>query len=316
VLDALLDASIYWSFDASGYRRHERRFRPEDLALDLGGRSYLITGANGGLGLETARSLAARGADVYMACRDPERGREAARRVREQTRGANVHLVELDVSSLSDVRRFATGFAPARLDALVHNAGLIPAQRQLTRDGIELALATHVVGPFLLSRLLEAKLVAVRPGRVIWVSSGGMYTARLSLADVDWARRPYSGVAAYAQTKRMQVVLSELLSARWEDRGIVSHAMHPGWAQTGGLESSLPGFTRFMAGRLRSPAQGADTIAWLCAAQEPARSSGRFWFDRRAVRAHVLPFQRESATERAALWELCERAAGPFEPQA
>jgi dehydrogenase/reductase SDR family member 12 len=313
VLDALLDASIYWSFDASGYRRHERRFLPGDLALDLGGRSYLITGANGGIGLATARALAERGAEVHMACRDRERGLQAAQRVREQTGGARVHVVELDVSSLADVRRFAGSFTAARLDALVHNAGLIPSQRQLTPEGIELALATHVIGPFLLTRLLEPRLALAKPGRVIWVSSGGMYGARLSLEDLDWTGRPYAGVAAYAQTKRMQVVLAELLAERWDGREIVAHAMHPGWAETGGLQTQLPGFTRFMAGRLRSPAQGADTVAWLCAAQEPAASSGRFWFDRRAVRTHYLPFQRERASDRAALWKLCEQRSGSFD---
>jgi dehydrogenase/reductase SDR family protein 12 len=312
VLDALLDASIYWSFDASGHRRHARRFRPADLALDLGGRTYLITGANGGIGLETARALAERGAEVHMACRDAERGRRAAERVREHAPGASVHPVQLDVSSLSDVRRFASEFRPGHLDALVHNAGLIPAQRQLTQEGLELALATHVVGPFLLSRLLEPRLAAAGPGRVVFVSSGGMYTAKLSLADLDGSARPYSGVAAYAQTKRMQVVLAELLAARWQG-SIVAHAMHPGWVDTGGLQTQLPGFTRFMGGRLRSPAQGADTVVWLCAAREPAASSGLFWFDRRAVRTHYLPFQRESASDRAALWQLCERASAPFE---
>ncbi len=313
MLDALLDASIYWSFDASGYRRHERRFRSSDLELDLGGRTCLVTGANGGIGLETARGLAERGAEVLMACRDPERGRQAALRIRERAPAANVQSVELDVSSLSDVRRFARSFVPRRLDALVHNAGLIPARRELTRDGIELALATHVIGPFLLSRLLEPQLAAAKPGRVVFVSSGGMYTAQLSLADLDWTARPYSGVAAYAQTKRMQVVLAQLLAARWKERGIVAHSMHPGWAETGGLQAQLPGFTRFMARRLRSPAQGADTVVWLCAAQEPAASSGRFWFDRRAVRTHVLPFQGEDPSDRAALWQLCERASGSSE---
>jgi NAD(P)-dependent dehydrogenase (short-subunit alcohol dehydrogenase family) len=233
--------------------------------------------------------------------------------VQEQTRSKRVHLVELDVSRLADVRRFAASFAPPRLDALVHNAGLIPAQRQLTPDGLELAFATHVIGPFLLSRLLEPRLAAARPGRVIWVSSGGMYLARLSLEDLDGSTRPYDGVAAYAQTKRMQVVLSELLAAHWEGLGIVAHAMHPGWADTSGLQTQLPGFTRHMAGRLRSPAQGADTVVWLCAAQAAAESSGQFWFDRRAVRTHYVPFRRESASDCVALWDLCERASGWFE---
>jgi dehydrogenase/reductase SDR family member 12 len=311
MLDAILDASIYWSFDASGYRRHARRFGPDDLPADLAGRVYLVTGANGGIGQQTCLALATRGADVYMACRNLERGEPAARAVREQAKSAKIHLMRLDVANLDDVRDFAARFSPSRLDALVHNAGLIPTQRELTRDGHELTLATHVIGPFLLSRLLEPKLAAAKPGRVIFVSSGGMYTTKLSLDDLDGSKRAYGGVAAYAQTKRMQVVLSELLAEHWKDRGIVSHSMHPGWADTGGLQSSLPGFTKFMAGRLRTAEQGADTIVWLCAAEQAAASSGRFWFDRRVARTHFLPFQRESASERRELWDLCERAARP-----
>ena len=310
MLDAILDASIFWSFDASGYRRHARRFRARDLEVELRGRTYLVTGANGGIGQQVARSLAGLGADVYMACRSLERGERALREVRAQAPGARIERVQLDVSSLADVRRFAGQFAPARLDGLVHNAGLIPERRVLTAEGLELALATHVVGPFLLSRLLEPKLAAAKPGRVVFVSSGGMYTMALSLEDLDWSKREYGGVAAYAHTKRMQVVLSELFAEHWKEREIVAHSMHPGWADTGGLQGSLPGFTRFMQGRLRSAEQGADTIVWLCAAHEPIASNGRFWFDRRPARTHLLPLQGESAQDRRALWELCERASG------
>ena len=137
-----------------------------------------------------------------------------------------------------------------------------------------------------------------------------MYGTRLSLTDPNWTARRFDGVSAYAQTKRMQVVLAEQLAERGAAAGIGVHAMHPGWADTPAVRSSLPRFHRWMRGRLRTPEQGADTVLWL--AVRPAREvpSGRFWLDRAPQPTHLAPLTRESAAERAALWAFCERHAG------
>jgi len=255
--------------------------------------------------------LARLGADIHLLCRSAERGEKALRDVAGVATGGKIELAQVDVSSLASVRAFAARWSGDRIDTLIHNAGLIPEERTLTADGLELALATHVVGPFLMSRLLESRLGSARPGRVIFVSSGGMYTQKLSPEDLDWQQRSaFDGVAAYAQTKRMQVVLAEQLAAHWSGKGIVSHSMHPGWVETDGLQKSLPNFSRWMENRLRTPAEGADTVVWLAAADPPTQCSGRFWFDRRAVRTHFVPWTRESATDRDALWSLCEERAG------
>jgi dehydrogenase/reductase SDR family member 12 len=307
LLDGLLDATIYFSFDRSGFERHRRAHRDPDIRIDLGDRVCLVTGASAGLGLESARELARRGAQVWLLCRSAERGEAAREQIEADTGSRAVSVAELDISDLASVRRFAASFAAPSVSALIHNAGLIPERRQCTAQGLELAFATHVAGPFLLTRLLEPKLRAASPGRVIFVSSGGMYPARLSLADPDWSQRAYGGVAAYSQTKRMQVVLARMFAERWLPAQVVVHAMHPGWAATDGVRNSLPGFYRFTQGRLRSPAQAADTITWLAAAEEPLHSSGDFWFDRARVSPYYVPFTRETPEERAALWELCAR---------
>jgi len=311
VIDSILDATIYFSFDASGYRRHARYFGPQDLDVDLSGRVVLVTGANGGIGFEVARVLAQKGATVRMLCRSAERGRSAVESVKAESPTGSVHLDLVDMSSLASIRSFVSAFEGERVDALVHNAGLIAEERTITDEGIELTLATHVIGPFLLSRLLEPKLLAAAPSRVVLVSSGGMYTTKLSLEDLDWSKtESFDGVAAYAQTKRMQVVLAELLGDYWEGKGIVCHAMHPGWVDTGGLQKSLPGFTKRMKNRLRDLPQGADTVVWLAAAEPPLRCTGKFWLDRGIARTHYLPFTREAAADRQALWELCEKLSG------
>jgi NAD(P)-dependent dehydrogenase (short-subunit alcohol dehydrogenase family) len=275
--------------------------------VDLSGRRCLVTGANSGIGFETSLALADLGADVVLLCRDRERGEQALERIRSETGSRRVSLEQLDVSDLASVREAGARLAEAPADVLVHNAGVLPDARRETRDGLELALATHVVGPFLLTRLLEPRLRASADGRVIWVSSGGMYTRRLSLRDPNWERRPYDGVIAYAETKRAQAVLAELWAERLAGSSVVVNAMHPGWADTPAVRSSLPGFHRLTRQILRTPAEGADTVVWLAASPAARGHSGRFFFDREPRRTHLLPFTRESERDRRELWALCDR---------
>ena len=310
VWDAALDRTIYYSFDRGGFERHARGFRAADVEVDARGKLFLVTGANSGIGFATAEGLARRGAALWLLCRDGMRGRRALRELQRRTGSRALHLARLDVSDLRSVRSFAARFPDVAVDGLIHNAGILPDARQLTADGIESTLATNVVGPFLLTRLLWPHLAAANAARVIWVSSGGMYARRLSLADVDWTARRFDGVAAYAQSKRMQVVLAEQFAARAAGTRIGVHAMHPGWADTPAVRTALPRFHRWMDGRLRSPEQGADTALWLALCPRLETPGGRFWFDRAPQPTHLLPFTRESAAEREALWAFCERRAG------
>lgn len=307
LIDRALDASILFSFDRGGFLRHAARFDAGELERDLGGRVALVTGANSGLGLATARGLLARGARVAFACRDRGRG-EAAIAALPPSWRRRARLVVLDVASFAAVDRTARGWR-GPLDVLVHNAGVLPAQRELTADGLERTFATHVAGPLRVTFALRGALRAATDARVILVSSGGMYATKLSLDDLDWARRPYDGVAAYAQTKRMQVTLAGLLAPRLAGAAVV-HAMHPGWADTPAVRSSIPRFWERMRSRLRDAEQGADTILWLAIATAPGRESGGFWFDRQRVAEHLLPWTRESAAQREAFWAAACAAAG------
>ena len=307
-IDWALDRTILFSFDRGGFLRHARHFRRSDLEVSLAGQVCLVTGANSGIGRAAATALAARGAGVWLLCRDRGRGEQAVASIRQATGNQHVHLEVVDVSHLGAVRTFAERFAPTRVDVLIHNAGVLPATRQENPEGLELTLATNVIGPFLLTHLLRTKLVAAGSARVIFVSSGGMYAQRLSLDDLQWARRPFDGVTAYAQTKRMQVILTELLARHWARAGIAVHAMHPGWADTPSVRNSIPRFWQVMRKRLRTPEQGADTLVWL--AVMPALSSGRFWFDRAPQSTHLLPFTTEQPRDRARLWRTCRQLAG------
>jgi dehydrogenase/reductase SDR family member 12 len=291
-----------------GYAVRSRRWDESDLA-GMDGRVVIVTGATSGLGEAAASGFARLGASVWLVARNRERGERTRARIAADTGSDDVHVGICDLSDLRSVRRFAeqceTG--PGRLDVLVNNAGVLTEERSLSRDGIELTLATNVVGPFLLTKLLTPLLLRSAPARVINVSSGGMYTQGLHVDDLQSTRGKFNGTVAYARTKRIEVVLSELLAWRLDGTGVVVNAMHPGWVDTPGLRTSLPGFHRVLGRLLRTPEQGADTIVWLGSAPQAAQASGAFWFDRARRRTHLLPWTREGDGDRRRLWAEVER---------
>ena len=285
--DSLLDLTIAPGFSRIGWGARKALGLLGPIKVDLSGKLCVVTGANSGLGLEASRQLAALGADVVMVGRNPERLEPARASVEASAHaGASITTEVIDLSSLESVRAGAARLLAGnpKIDVLVNNAGVLLDSRQVSADGIELTLATNVLGPFLLTELLIPALAAAaiehRPARIINVSSGGMYSEAVKLEDLQSAREKWSGSAVYARTKRMQVLLTEYWAGQLADQGIVVSAMHPGWADTPGVESSLPTFHKIVGKALRTPAEGADTITWLAAADEPAHSSGGFWQDR------------------------------------
>jgi dehydrogenase/reductase SDR family protein 12 len=313
--DAILDRSILFSFDRRGFERHARRFDPADLEVDLTGKNCLVTGASSGLGEATAAGLAARGAQVQLLCRDRERGEAARSRIRAATPGSKVSVAVVDLSDRDSIEKFLSRRAQGRVDVLVNNAGVMQSERLETGDGWEVTLATNLLGPVHLTERLVERLQRSPDPRVISVSSGGMLPVRLQVADPNWIRRPFDGLRAYAETKRALVVLSELWANHYAGTGIRFHSMHPGWADTPGVRNSLPRFWNHMQDRLRTARQGADTILWLAMAAPDKLGSGSFWFDRRVVPTHPLPWTRESARERRQLWHLCRGGFDVAEPR-
>lgn len=315
--DTLLDRTVVAGYTAPGLAL--RRRAPgwtEDLP-SMAGRTVAITGATSGIGQAAAARFAALGATVLLLVRNREKGTSTRERiVTERVRAGDpipdVRLLACDVADLSSVRACADRLRRdgEPLHVLVHDAGAMPRERATSPDGIELSFATNVVGPFLLTALLEDHLVRSAPARVITVSSGGMFTQRLDVDDPESARRPYRPAAAYARAKRAQVVLNELWAERLHGRGVVCHAMHPGWVDTPGVQTSLPGFHRLTGPLLRTPADGADTIVWLGAAHAPAGRTGLFWHDRRPRPTHRVPWTHETPDERRRLWDLCRERAG------
>lgn len=314
-VDAVLDALVVPGYSRLGViaRAHWWPADPRPFGRPV---DVLVTGASSGLGAAAAKGLAGLGARVHLVGRSAARLEAAAAGIRSAVPDADLVIREADIADLGAVRRLAEAVAADgdTLHALVHCAGVLPARPTFTAEGNELTFATHVLGPFLLTWHLRPLLAADADGRVVFVSSGGMYSAALA-DDWDSGIGEYSGVRAYARTKRMQVTLAELLAAELDrPADPVVHSMHPGWAATPGVSDSLPGFDRLARPILRSAHQGADTIVWLAAADPPAGSTGRFWHDRRVRRTHYLPWQQDDPEVRRRLWRTCVRRTGVEPP--
>ena len=188
---------------------------------------------------------------------------------------------------------------------LVNNAGALINPREETAEGLEKSFALLLLSPYLLVERLHPllKKAASQHGvaRVVNVLSGGMYTQKIHVDDLQSRKGTYSGSVAYARAKRGLMILTEEWARRWAKDGIVVNAMHPGWADTPGVVAALPEFHRVTERVLRTPQEGADTIVWLAAATEAGKVSGEFWLDRRPHAKHVLPGTRETPAERRAL---------------
>ncbi len=309
-LDSWLDALIAPSYTSLGYRvRRALMWDPTDLDVDLRGKVIAITGANSGIGFAAARALAQRGAYVYVLARSFERGEEARRQLIVATRNPHIYFEQIDLSSLASVRACADRLLAQtnRLDGLINNAGAEFRTRTVTIDGYEASFATNVLGPFLLTQRLLPLLKRGAPSRIVNVSSGGMYTAQLDVNDPQFKRKPFNHLAAYAQAKRAQVMLTELWAARLRKDGVSVNAMHPGWADTPIVRAGLPTFRKVIGRCLRTPDEGADTIVWLMAARRVASITGEFWFDRRERAKHKTSQTHSPLDDYRCLWETCER---------
>ncbi len=302
MLDKLLDKSVV-GYTALGYRLRSHG----KIETDLTGRVAVVTGATSGLGRQTASELARLGASVTLVGRNPDKTAAVVESIRRETGNSKLRAEIADLSEMEQIRALADRIeAPVHI--LVNNAGVLLPERSETREGFETSFATNLLGHFLLTNLLASKLE--RPARIVNVSSGGMYTQRIRLDDLQMKRGRYDGAVAYARAKRGQVILTELWAAALHGRGVVVHSMHPGWADTPGVSDSLPRFYKLTKPLLRTPAQGADTIVWLCASDAAGQSTGQFWHDRRPRPTHRFAKTRESPEERESLWARLTELSG------
>ncbi len=283
---------------------------------DQSGKTAVVTGANSGIGYETARALAEKGARVVLACRSESKGREAESRIRARLPAADVRFEPLDLGSLASVRAFAEKLRAAepRLDVLCNNAGVMMPPYGRTADGFELQFGTNHLGHFALTELLLDRIRATPKARVVNVSSAVHFIGRIDFDDLD-AERSYSPIRAYAQSKLANLLFTLELERRFEAAGVdaLAAAAHPGSTQTG-----LQQHSRLMAAAValfsQDPAGGARPT--LRAATAPDVRGGDYYgpggfagMVGAPTPARRSPRARDAAAARR-LWEVSEQRTG------
>ncbi|XP_069745861.1 dehydrogenase/reductase SDR family member 12-like isoform X2 [Narcine bancroftii] len=271
-------------YTRSGYEAAAQQFEAKDLDIDMTGRCFMITGANSGIGKATVFEIAKRGGTVHLVCRNRERAEEAKAEIVKECNNT------------------------------INNAGCMINQRQLTADQLESNFATNTLGVYILTTALVPLLQKYEDARVITVSSGGMLVQKLNVEDLQFDKGQFDGTMAYAQNKRQQVIMTEQWSKMHKD--IHFSSMHPGWADTPAVKTSMPNFHARMKDRLRTAAQGADTLVWLAVSNAALQhSSGLFFQDRKPVPSHLFLAQtRATASEEAELMKTLEELAVNFKP--
>jgi len=292
VLDDALDRSVVLGYTKIGSRLRRRWWPADPRPKAMAGKRVLVTGATAGIGEAIARSFAELDATVHLLGRNADKVRHSAGAIRRAVSGAMVIEEVCDVSDLDAVRSWCDDLSGRieELHGVVHNAGAIPKERTETPQGHETQLACHVLGPHLMTDGLLPLLRDAHGASVVFMSSGGMYTAPLTADDLESKAFDYNGVRVYARTKRMQVVLADAWASRLSDSAIRVESMHPGWVETPGVADALPVFRVVTGPLLRNTADGADTAVWLVATR-PESAPGHFWHDR-AQRPTTFGWQR------------------------
>lgn len=310
-IDMAIEATVVGSFSTLGYNVRSRLYGWDALP-DLTGRTVVITGATSGLGRAAADELAAFGADLVLVGRDARRSHATATAL-QQKHGGNVHVVLADVSELAEIRSATEELTQLnRIDALVHAVNGVFPEYEQTKDGFERSFATHVLGPHLLTRQLLPIIQRTGDGRVITLSSAAMYTERLDLNTMTIGPAEYDGFRAYARAKRVQVELLREWALR-EPSAAVFHSALPGWASAPSVRDVIPRVNSVIGPLLRDPYQGADTMVWLAAADEPLRSTGQLWHDRQPRHFNKLPWTMTGFEQSTPVWNEVERLTGQFQ---
>lgn len=272
------------------------------------GKVCLITGANSGIGYQTALELARMGATVVMVCRNRAKGEAAQSEIKAKSGNANIDLLLADLSSQQSIHQLAANFKQryTQLHVLVNNAGLFSMQRKETVDGIEMTLAVNLLAPFLLTNLLLDVLKASAPARIVNVSSEAQAINFIDMNDLQGVRK-YGGWRAYGQSKLALVLFTYELARKLQGTGVTANCLHPGFVATNFAQSDmaapLRALTQFVFSLLAiSPERGAQTSLYLASSPDVEDITGKY-FDKSIPKRSVARSYDESLQR--ALWKEC-----------
>lgn len=277
----------------------------------LDGKTVLITGANTGIGKETALDMAHRGARVILACRDLTRARIAADEIRQRSGNGNVVVKRLDLASLQSVRDLAKDIQEneQRLDILINNAGIMMCPEWKTEDGFEMQFGVNHLGHFLLTNSLLDLLKKSAPSRIVTVSSLAHERGRIHFDDIN-LEKGYNPYKSYRQSKLANVLFSRELAARLKGTGVTTYSLHPGAIRTE-LNRHFNLFLRIIAKPLllliKSPWEGAQTTIYCAVDESLAKSSGLYYSDCAPKKAAPQALDDAAAKK---LWDLSASMVG------
>lgn len=272
------------------------------------GKVCLVTGATAGIGQETAKGLAQRGATVIVVGRNEEKTRGVVETLRQETGNASVEPMLADLSVQAQIHRLAEEFKSryTRLDVLVNNAGAVMMSRQESSDGIEMTFALNHLNYFLLTTLLLDVLQASAPSRVIVVSSSAHQGGKMNWDNLLLTRR-YNAWAAYSQSKLANVLFTYELARRLEGTGVTVNALHPGFVASNFISTNNGSWTRFVRRLLHMAAisveRGAETPIYLATSPEVEGVTGKYFVEKKAVRSTDASYDLEAQRR---LWEVSE----------
>jgi len=274
---------------------------------DISNLSVIVTGANTGIGFETARAFAQGGARVVFACRSAQRGQAAVEAVKNDTGNKRLEFASLDLANTESIKSFVAGLAMDKIDILVCNAGLVVTDYQTTQQGLEKTVGVCHYGHFLLTRLLLPGLLASGQPRIVMVSS----EAHRSPKTLDFSRFPlakadYKFMLAYGQAKLANALMANELQRRYSDQGLTACSLHPGTLITTeiGRNSRLMAFLMKLISPLtKTPEQGASTTM-VCALEEAPKVAGQYYSD---CQPFAMSTEAENPEVAAHLWKLSEQ---------
>ncbi|MFK7845456.1 MAG: SDR family oxidoreductase [Rhodothermales bacterium] len=282
-----------------------------NLSNSMKGKVCIVTGANSGIGLETARGLAQAGATVVLACRNEQKGQEARADITSTTGNPNIHLMLVNLDEMASIRAFASAFKKDfnRLDVLVNNAGVIIPRRKTTVDGFEATFAVNHLAYFLLTHLLLDVLKATPKARIVNVSSDAHRAAKIDFADLQ-AENGYAGYKIYARSKLANILFTSELARQLTGQSPTVNSLHPGVVATNFAKGESSFFTFFF--RLFSPfflssTKGAQTSLYLATSPEVEGVTGKY-FDRSAEKKPSAAASDQETAKR--LYEISAKLTG------